>query len=370
MFLDTTHAEEAQNQEITEIISWSKDGKTVMIHDKKLFKRKILPKFFQNIKYTSWTKQMRRWGFICYAGGAPRHNAVSFSNPIFIRGDMEMCKRIRSVEPHHQQQQHQHHPAPPSPRVPSCLSASSSQTSPVSRRIQKRTTNENPSSPLVLVVRNSRATSTASNQQSGAADQTPALRDKTSSSSLPPPRILQQHRSSTRTSSTSSTLLDNLLLPHSNESSSRTTRVPPRDFFAGAGRDYSQAFVSTKLLTSPSSTSSGAVCCVVPRKDVFSSSSLSSAAYVGHRDYVATSTVASSQRRRRKLYQIALRITTRSVNEEIDKRILHYAARLVSEKKMKLIKCLSLSDGEEIAVDQLLQLGVSTTTGSTSTPLV
>ncbi len=75
----------------------------VMIHDKKLFKQKTLPKFFKNVKYTSFTKQMRRWGFICVSGGAPRHNVVSFSNPMFIRGEKEICKKISSVEQHHQE---------------------------------------------------------------------------------------------------------------------------------------------------------------------------------------------------------------------------------------------------------------------------
>ena len=45
---------------------------------------------------------MRRWGFVAYQGAG--RNMMSFSHPMFIRGDRERCQRMRAVK---QQQQHQ-----------------------------------------------------------------------------------------------------------------------------------------------------------------------------------------------------------------------------------------------------------------------
>ena len=44
---------------------------------------------------------MRRWGFVAYQGAG--RNTMSFAHPMFIRGDREGCKRMRTTQ--HQQQQ-------------------------------------------------------------------------------------------------------------------------------------------------------------------------------------------------------------------------------------------------------------------------
>jgi hypothetical protein len=94
----------AEQNNISDVVSWSnKDGRRFAIHDKKAFKSKILPRYFNDIKFTSFTKQMRRWGFVAYQGA--RRNIMSFSHPMFIRGDRERCKRMRITQ--HQQQQQQ-----------------------------------------------------------------------------------------------------------------------------------------------------------------------------------------------------------------------------------------------------------------------
>ena len=83
-------------------MSWSyKDARRFAIHDKKAFKNKILPRYLNNIKFTSFTKQMRRWGFVAYQGAG--RNTMSFAHPMFIRGDREGCKRMRTTQ--HQEQQ-------------------------------------------------------------------------------------------------------------------------------------------------------------------------------------------------------------------------------------------------------------------------
>jgi len=89
--------DDADQNNISDIVSWSyKDARRFSIHDKKAFKSKILPRYLNNIKFTSFTKQMRRWGFVAYQGAG--RNIMSFSHPMFIRGDRERCKRIRTVQ--------------------------------------------------------------------------------------------------------------------------------------------------------------------------------------------------------------------------------------------------------------------------------
>jgi hypothetical protein len=94
--------DDADQNNISDIVSWSyKDARRFAIHDKKAFKNKILPRYLNNIKFTSFTKQMRRWAFVAYKGAG--RNMMSFSHPMFIRGDREGCKRMRTTQ--HQQQQ-------------------------------------------------------------------------------------------------------------------------------------------------------------------------------------------------------------------------------------------------------------------------
>ena len=95
--------DDAEQNNISDIVSWSyKDARRFSIHDKKAFKNKILPRYLNNIKFTSFTKQMRRWGFVAYQGAG--RNMMSFSHPMFIRGDRERCQRMRTAV---QVQQHQ-----------------------------------------------------------------------------------------------------------------------------------------------------------------------------------------------------------------------------------------------------------------------
>ena len=94
--------DDADQNNISDIVSWSyKDARRFAIHDKKAFKNKILPRYLNNIKFTSFTKQMRRWGFVAYQGAG--RNMMSFSHPMFIRGDRERCQRMRTVQLQQQQ---------------------------------------------------------------------------------------------------------------------------------------------------------------------------------------------------------------------------------------------------------------------------
>ncbi len=77
-----------------------------------------------------------------------------------------------------------------------------------------------------------------------------------------------------------------------------------------------------------------------------------------------TEVLASSQRRM-KLNQIVESITA-VVDEEIDRRIFHGAVLIREKRKELFSKLLLLSDDEQEAIEQLLQLNaVSTSTNTT-----
>lgn len=73
-------------------ISWLPNGKSFCIHNKKQFTKIVLPKYFNNIQFSSFTRQMRRWGFKAVQGF--QRNSASYSHPLFVRGDRQNCRRM------------------------------------------------------------------------------------------------------------------------------------------------------------------------------------------------------------------------------------------------------------------------------------
>lgn len=75
--------------------SWFPNGKGFSIHDKKKFAEIALQKYFNNIRFSSFTRQMRRWGFKALQGF--QRNTASYYHPMFNRGDLQSCKRMRPL---------------------------------------------------------------------------------------------------------------------------------------------------------------------------------------------------------------------------------------------------------------------------------
>merc|ERR1712060_699342 len=50
-------------EENTDIICWLPHGNSFIVHDKKQFVEIILPRFFKEAKFTSFTRKLNRWGF-------------------------------------------------------------------------------------------------------------------------------------------------------------------------------------------------------------------------------------------------------------------------------------------------------------------
>jgi hypothetical protein len=51
------------NEANSDVIGWLPHGKAFIIHNQKMFTAEILPKFFKQSKFTSFTRKLKRWGF-------------------------------------------------------------------------------------------------------------------------------------------------------------------------------------------------------------------------------------------------------------------------------------------------------------------
>jgi hypothetical protein len=75
-----------------DIISWLPHGRGFVIRDKKRLSDIVLPKYFKESKYTSFTRRLNRWNFTIQTHG---HKEASYFHPMFIQGDPQ-----RALEMH------------------------------------------------------------------------------------------------------------------------------------------------------------------------------------------------------------------------------------------------------------------------------
>lgn len=68
-----------------EAISWLPHGKGFTIHKKELFSEKVLPRYFKESKFTSFTRKLNRWGFSRVTRGS---EAGSYYHPYFQKGNL------------------------------------------------------------------------------------------------------------------------------------------------------------------------------------------------------------------------------------------------------------------------------------------
>lgn len=80
------------SNEHADIISWLPHGRGFIIRDKRRLADEVLPKYFKESKYTSFTRRLNRWNFTIQTHG---HKEASYFHPMFIRGDPQ-----RSLEMH------------------------------------------------------------------------------------------------------------------------------------------------------------------------------------------------------------------------------------------------------------------------------
>lgn len=80
-----------------DIMCWTSNGDAFCILNKTLFVERIMPVHFQNAKFASFSRRLKRWGFkrIDVNGKIPKiHGIAIFKCKFFKRGKPELCKFI------------------------------------------------------------------------------------------------------------------------------------------------------------------------------------------------------------------------------------------------------------------------------------
>lgn len=84
--------EAAHSFGFTNVISWSDDGRSFIVHKPKVFAKTMMVIYFNQSKYKSFQRQLNLYEFI----RSPRDNILGvYSHPFFCRGQREQCMEIR-----------------------------------------------------------------------------------------------------------------------------------------------------------------------------------------------------------------------------------------------------------------------------------
>jgi len=75
-------------------ISWTRDGTAFLIHDSEILMQDIVPKFFKQTQFRSFTRQLNLWGF----SRITTSEAIGFTHPYFVRGDVTGLKNVKRTE--------------------------------------------------------------------------------------------------------------------------------------------------------------------------------------------------------------------------------------------------------------------------------
>lgn len=81
-------------EEYSHIASWMPHGRAFIVHNPKAFTAEILPRFFKQTKYMSFTRQLNLWGFkrITRRGNP---DAGAYYHELFLRGRPRLSTRMR-----------------------------------------------------------------------------------------------------------------------------------------------------------------------------------------------------------------------------------------------------------------------------------
>jgi hypothetical protein len=84
------------NEANADVTAWLPHGKGFVIYKKKKFASDILPHYFKQSKYTSFTRKLNRWGFTRVTRG-PETGA--YYHKYFQRGEMRLCMQMSCTPP-------------------------------------------------------------------------------------------------------------------------------------------------------------------------------------------------------------------------------------------------------------------------------
>jgi hypothetical protein len=79
------------NEDLSDVISWLPHGMGFVIYKKKKFAEEVLPRYFKQSKFTSFTRKLNRWGFSRISRG-PESGAYFHKN--FQRDNFALCLQM------------------------------------------------------------------------------------------------------------------------------------------------------------------------------------------------------------------------------------------------------------------------------------
>jgi hypothetical protein len=82
------------NKDISDVITWLPHGRGFTITDKRRFADEVMPIYFRESKYTSFTRRLNRWKFTIQTQG---HKKAAYYHPFFIKGDVHSCEMMRPL---------------------------------------------------------------------------------------------------------------------------------------------------------------------------------------------------------------------------------------------------------------------------------
>jgi hypothetical protein len=85
--------QDVENEGLTDIISWHKDGNSFRVHNPEVFVEKILPRYFKKSKYRSFQRQLNLYGFHRITAVKPFWDSC-YHHPDFSREDESGCRNI------------------------------------------------------------------------------------------------------------------------------------------------------------------------------------------------------------------------------------------------------------------------------------
>uniref|UniRef100_A0A7S3VEM9 HSF-type DNA-binding domain-containing protein n=1 Tax=Chaetoceros debilis TaxID=122233 RepID=A0A7S3VEM9_9STRA len=103
------------NKDISDVITWLPHGRGFTITDKRRFAEEVMPIYFRESKYTSFTRRLNRWKFTIQTQG---HKKAAYYHPFFIKGDVQSCEMMRPLPQPKRKKKHMIKSASPTARRP------------------------------------------------------------------------------------------------------------------------------------------------------------------------------------------------------------------------------------------------------------
>lgn len=87
---------ETEEQGLTDIVSWSPHGRVFRVHQQDRFIAEIMPRYFQQTKWSSFTRQLNLWGFFrVMTTTSP--DLGGYYSELFLRGHPLLCLYMKRV---------------------------------------------------------------------------------------------------------------------------------------------------------------------------------------------------------------------------------------------------------------------------------